>query len=677
MITLHALDQISSTDDDVREGNEPLAIIGMGCRFPGAKDVNAFWNLLCSGIDTITEVPADRFNIEEFYDPRPGTPGKTISRWGGFLEDISSFDAAFFGISPREASTLDPQTRLLLQVAWEALEDAGEVLEQLAGSQTSLFVGGAYNDYLDLQIRDSQNIGIYVLSGGWRSTVSGRVSSILDLRGPSLTIDTACSSSLVATHLACQSLWSGECQLALAAGVNLLMEPEITVGFSQASMLAPDGRCKAFDALANGFTRSDGIGLIVLKPLARARADGNPIYAIIRGSAVGNDGDSSGSFMTPGIKGQEQVIRNAYHHAGIVPGRVRYIEAHGTGTSVGDPIEVAALSAVLQEGRVPGDRCLLGSVKTNIGHTEAAAGIAGLIKTALILKHRLVPPNLHLQQPNPRIPWQTTPLTIADHLQPWPESEGPAIAGVSSFGISGTNAHVVLEEAPPCQVVFPEQTTHQPEARLLTLSARSSAALTSLAQQYKALFTSSVADHAGTFYDICYSASVRRTHHDHRLAVVGRSPEEMSAGLDAFLSETVSPSVLHGRCNPDAQHKIVFMFPGQGSQWSGMGRRLLEQEPVFRVVLERCEQAFHPYVDWSLLDALTTHDEARSGLHTINQIQPIIFAIQVALAALWRSWGIYPDRWSGIAWAKLQRRMWPGFSRWMMLHALSACAVSY
>src|SRR5947209_11352761 len=431
-----------------RAETEPIAIIGIGCRFPGARDTEAFWHLLCNAMDAITNIPGDRFDIEALYDPRPATPGKIVTRWGGFLEDIDRFDSAFFGISPREASSTDPQHRLLLEVAWEAWEDAGEVPEHLAVSETGVFIGEIYNDYEDIQVSDLNSINVYSITGSTRSVTSGRLSYAFDLRGASITVDTAASSSLVAVHLACQSLWQGENSMALAGGVNLILKPAFSVGFSQARMLAPDGRCKAFDARANGFVRSEGAGIVVLKPLSQALADSNPIYAVIRGSAVTNDGRSSGLLMTPGRQGQEQALRKAYTRAGIAPSQVQYVEAHGTGTSAGDPVEVAALAAVLSEGRPPEQPCMIGSVKTNIGHTEGAAGIAGLIKTALCLKHRMIPPSLHLQTPNPIIPWETIPILVQRELTPWPASMSPAIAGVSAFGIAGTNAHIVLEEAP-------------------------------------------------------------------------------------------------------------------------------------------------------------------------------------------------------------------------------------
>jgi acyl transferase domain-containing protein len=428
-------------------GREPIAIIGIGCRFPGAKGPEAFWNLLREGVDAITEIPPERFDVGDVYDPKPGIPGKLNTKWGGFLEGVDEFDPYFFGISSREAAAMDPQQRVLLEVAWEAIEDAGLVPEKLDVGRIGVFAGTCNSDYGNL-LEDSADIDIYFAGGNALSVLSGRLSYALGLQGPSMTVDTACSTSLVAVHLACQSLLSGESTVALAGGVNLIFGPEPYIAFSLAQMLAPDGRCKFGDSRADGFVRSEGAGMVVLKPLSSALADGDDVYAVIRGSAVNNDGDSGGLLMTPSRPGQEAVFEEAYRSAGVSPGEVQYVEAHGTGTSVGDPVEMQALGVVLGEGRPEGHPCVVGSVKTNIGHTEGAAGVAGLIKVALALKHKTIPPSLHLRTPNPNIPWQELPLKVQRELGPWPDSPGPALAGVSSFGISGTNSHVVLEEAP-------------------------------------------------------------------------------------------------------------------------------------------------------------------------------------------------------------------------------------
>ena len=426
---------------------EPIAIIGIGCRFPGAKSPEAFWQLLRDGVDAITEVPADRWDIDALYDPNPATPGKMNTRWGGFLKQVDQFDAQFFGIIPREASSMDPQQRLLLEVAWEAIEDAGQIPERLANTPTGVFIGISTYDYGDLLLKAYGPGDPYAGTGNTLCIAANRLSYVFDFRGPSLAVDTACSSSLVAVHLACRSLWQGECTMALAGGVNVILLPQININFTKAGFLANDGRCKTFDARANGYVRSEGAGVVILKPLSQALSDGDSIYAVIRGGAVNQDGRSNG-LMAPNRWAQEAVVREAYQQAGVSPSQVQYVEAHGTGTLLGDPIEMKALGAVLCKDRSPGQYCAVGSVKTNIGHLEAAAGIAALIKVALSLKHRQIPPSLHFLKPNPHIPFDELPLRVQQTLEPWPEESRLAIAGVSSFGFGGSNAHVVLEEAP-------------------------------------------------------------------------------------------------------------------------------------------------------------------------------------------------------------------------------------
>ena len=619
--------------------NEAIAIIGIGCRFPGANDPAAFWQLLRDGVDAIREVPADRFDQHAFYDPDPAAPGKMNTRWGGFMGQVDQFDPNFFGISPREALRMDPQQRLLLEVTWEALQDAGQVPERLVGTQAGVFIGIATNDYGRLQWNDLEGIDAYAGTGNALSIAANRISYLFDFRGPSLAIDTACSSSLVAVHLACCSLRNGESTLALAGGVNLILSPAIAINFTKAGAMAPDGRCKAFDARANGYVRSEGAGVVVLKPLSKALADGDPIYAVILGSAVNQDGRSNG-LMAPNPLAQEAVLREAYRQADVSPGKVQYVEAHGTGTLLGDPIEAKALGTVLGVERSPGQPCALGSVKTNLGHLEAAAGIAGLIKVALALRHREIPPSLHFEKPNPHIPFDELPLRVQTTLSPWPAGSGSALAGVSSFGFGGTNAHVVLEEAPPAIIGIPEA-ERKIGTHLLPLSARSPEALQSLARAYQDFLVTP--ESAASLPDVCYTASARLSHHDHRLAVTGDSPAQLIESLEAFLRGETRPGLSSGRKLSARRRKLVFVFPGQGSQWFGMGRRLLEQEAVFRQVVERCDRAMRPYGDWSLLAELTATDVAQSRLNEIDVIQPALFAIQVALAALWRSWGIEPQ----------------------------------
>jgi acyl transferase domain-containing protein/acyl carrier protein len=636
----------ASTADDAPEAlAEPIAIIGIGCRFPGASSPQAFWQLMREGVDAITEVPAERFSLPSFYDPDPAAPGKMNTRWGGFLQQVDRFDAPFFGISPREAARMDPQQRLLLEVAWEALQDAGQVAERLAATRTGVFIGISNNDYGRMQFGDPLRIDAYAGTGNALSIAANRISYVFDLRGPSIAIDTACSSSLVAVHMACRSLCNGESTLALAGGVNLILSPAITINFSKAGVMAPDGRCKTFDARADGYVRSEGAGVVVLKPLSKALADADPIYAVVLGSAVNQDGRSNG-LMAPNPLAQEAVLREAYRRARVSPGDVQYVEAHGTGTLLGDPIEVTALGAVMGIDRPAERPCAIGSVKTNIGHLEAAAGIAGLIKVALALKHREIPPNLHFTEPNPHIPFDRLPLRVQTTLAPWPIESAPSLAGVSSFGFGGTNAHVVLREALGSRIRSAEHRIENGDirgarsGRLLPLSAQSPDALRSLARAYQDFLTIPESDLS--LYDICYTASARRGHQDYRLAVSGDSREQLTDGLQAFLQGESRPGLSSGRKDSGRRRKLVFVFPGQGSQWLGMGRTLAEQEPVFREVMERCDRAMRPYGDWSLLAELLNTDGDRSRLGEVDVLQPALFAIQTALTALWRSWSVEP-----------------------------------
>lgn len=648
---------------------DPIAIIGIGCRFPGGiNNPASFWQLLLDKVDAITEIPANRFDVEALYDPTLATPGKIITRAGGFLDQVDQFDAKFFGISPREAERLDPQQRLLLEVAWEALADAGQVVEppsygatvsaqadepdeddDLPVKQTGVFIGLWLNDYETRMFVDPSTVDLYSSTGCGPYSASGRISYSLGLQGPSVTINTHCSSSLVAVHLGCQSLWSGESDLVLAGGANIILQPHISVAYSQSRLLSPDGRCRFGDVRANGYVRSEGAGLVVLKRLAQAVADGDSIYAVIQGSAVNNDGRSSGFLTTPSRQGQVTLLRRAYRDAGIAPGQVQYVEAHGTGTQVGDRVELEALGAVMGAGRPANQTCLVGSVKTNIGHTEATAGIAGLIKVALMLKHRTIPADLHLQQPNPNIAWHKLGLAIPAEALPWPENMGTAIAGVSSFGITGTNAHVVLSEAPSLVIKEVEEnktTSEIARAYLLPLSAHTPKALEALVGAYKTWLTT---EPTASLTDVCYTASCHTTHLSNRLALVAESRQELANYLDELLQDELGESEAFNTSPPiDLQrkggHKVVFVFPGQGSRWPGMGRQLLEREPVFRETLEQCEQAMQSFVDWSLLEQLAA-DEASPNyrLNEIDVIQPTLLCIEIALAALWRSWGIEVD----------------------------------
>jgi myxalamid-type polyketide synthase MxaE and MxaD len=614
---------------------EPIAIVGLACRLPGAPNAAAYWKLLRDGVDAIREVPPDRWDTDAYFDPNPATPGKMNTRWGGFLDAVDGFDAHFFGISHREAVQMDPQQRLVTELAYEALEDAGLAPAALAGAKVGVFLGISNNDYGRVQLNDPKLSDPFVGTGSALCIGANRLSYLFDFQGPSMAVDTACSSSLVALHLACNSLWNGEAVLALAAGANLMLTPALTVNFSKAGFMAPDGRCKAFDARANGYVRGEGAGVVVLKPLSRAVADGDRIYALVRGAAVNQDGKSNG-LTAPNRPAQEAVLRDAYARSGVNPAHVQYIEAHGTGTSLGDPIEAQALGAVLGPGREPSRPCLIGSVKSNIGHLEAAAGIASIIKVALSLYHREIPPSLHYQKPNPHIGLESLPLKVQTTHTPWPVGPGAALAGVSSFGFGGTNAHVVMEEAP---TPAPAEPTPVEEDRpfLLPLSARSPEALQALARS----FVHFLAGRPATFIDVIHSACLRREHHDHRLAVIARTAAEARGRLEAFVAGESSPDLLSGRKTPGRRSKLAWVFSGQGPQWWGMGRQLLQREPVFRAAVERIDGLLKPLAGWSLLEEFRVQ-ESESRINRTEVAQPALFAVQVALAELWKSWGVVP-----------------------------------
>ncbi|MGH3562385.1 MAG: type I polyketide synthase, partial [Mycobacterium sp.] len=452
----------------------------------------------------------------------------------------------------------------------------------------------------------------------------------------SMAIDTACSSSLVAVDLACRSLRDGDCTLALAGGVNIILSPALAINFTKARLMAPDGRCKTFAADADGYVRGEGAGVVVLKPLSRALADNDRIYAVIRGTATNSDGRTNG-LIAPSERSQEAVLTAAYRHAGLSPGQVQYVEAHGTGTALGDAIEAKALGTILAEGRPPGSRCLVGSVKTNIGHLESAAGVAGLIKVALALQHRAIPPSLNFTEPNPHIPFDRLPLDVVQTLTPWPDNGGRAVAGVSSFGFGGTNAHVVLTEAPQVRVTPEAHDLTSDRAELLPLSARSPEALAALVGEYEMALFSGFSGRSLT--DLCYTAGARRGHHEHRLCVVGDSPATMFESLAAYRQGESRPGLSVGHCRPGHPPTVTFIFSGQGSQWRAMAQRLQAEEPVFRDALQKCDRAIRSYLGRSVLAELAEHGDK---LTDISLIQPAIFAVQVALAALWRSWGVEP-----------------------------------
>jgi acyl transferase domain-containing protein/NADPH:quinone reductase-like Zn-dependent oxidoreductase/short-subunit dehydrogenase/acyl carrier protein len=623
-------------------GVEPIAIVGIGCRLPGGvRSPDDLWTLLVGGVDAVVEVPNERWDLSAMYHPDSSRPGRTNTRWGGFLDQIDRFDAQFFGISPREAEPADPQQRLLLEVAYHAVEDAGLSLAALAHKRAGVYVGICSWDYSFLQLMPEARgaIDAYTNLGSSLCIAANRISYFFNLQGPSLAVDTACSSSLVATHLGCRSIWNGESELAFVGGVNLMLRPELTIGFSKASMLSPDGRCKSFDSRANGYVRGEGAAVAILKPLSRALADRDRIYALIRATAVNQDGRTAG-ISVPNQVAQEANITDALRLAELAPESVQYVEAHGTGTPVGDPIEAAALGAVYGKPRQPEERCLIGSIKSNIGHLEAAAGITGLIKTALCLQHRQIPKSLHFENPNPQIDFDDLRLKVAHGLLPWPETRGqPPRGAVNSFGFGGTNGHAILEAPPEIPTRIRPQVGYD-VAWMLPLSARSASALSSLASLYLGALRDERDLGCAALRDICFSAGVKRSQHEFRLALVAHDHAELAGALEAFLKSESRANTSSGRTSAISSQP-VFVCSGMGQQWWAMGRELLAQEPVFRQAIEEVSAVFDRLAGWSLLQELTANEQT-SRIQQTRIGQPAIFALQVALAALWRSWGIEP-----------------------------------
>jgi acyl transferase domain-containing protein len=618
---------------------EPIAIVGAGMRFPGGViDAQSFWNLLAEGRDAITEIPRERWDWRSYFHEDADAPGSAITRHGGFLNGVDRFDAAFFGISPREAAAMDPQHRLVLEVAWEALENAGHSPVALQGTRSGVFLGIANNDYGRAAMADLDGIDAYTGSGNSPGMVAGRLSYVLGLHGPSLAIDTSCSSSLVAVHLACAALLTGECDVALAGGVNLILTPESNIALSKAHMMARDGRCKTFDEAADGYVRSEGCCVVVLRKLSDAFADGDRILAVIRGSAVNHDG-RSGGLTAPNGPAQAAVIRQALESAGIKPSQIGFVETHGTGTALGDPIEVETLAAVMGIGRTADNPLAVGAVKTNIGHAEAASGIAGLMKAVLALQHRQIPPSLHLVHKNSRIDWDRLPVQVATQLAEWDSRKGRRYAGVSSFGFSGTNAHVVLEEAPAV-----ETATNALERRsqILTISAKTQTSLDRLCAAYAAALRNCPAEELA---NLCFTANAGRAHFAHRVAVVGDSAEQMAMELERAGRREKSTRLFTGDAEDSEPQRIGFLFTGQGSQYAGMGRELVESSPVFRSAMERCAAAYERETGGDLISVLYPDGSETNGLgmEQARVAQPALFALEFALAEMWRSWGIEPS----------------------------------
>ncbi|WP_338784235.1 beta-ketoacyl synthase N-terminal-like domain-containing protein [Streptomyces sp. DG1A-41] len=625
--------------DDVEEAaHEPVAVVAMSCRLPGGiRTPEDLWRLVCEGGDAITTFPTDRgWDLEALYDPDPDQVGTSYTRHGGFVDGAADFDAAFFGISPREALAMDPQQRLLLEVAWEAFERAGIPAERIRGSRTGVFAGVMYHDYGSRIRRASEDTEGYLGTGSAGSIASGRLAYTFGLEGPAVTLDTACSSSLVALHLAVQALRQGDCELALAGGVSLMATPATFVEFSRQRGLAPDGRCKAFGAGADGTGWSEGAGLLLLERLSTARANGHPVLAVVRGSAVNQDGASS-ALTAPNGPAQRRVIARALENARLMPAQIDAVEAHGTGTRLGDPIEAQALAAAYGEGRPAGRPLWLGSLKSNVGHTQAAAGVAGVIKTVMAMRHATLPATLHAEAASPHVDWAAGPLRLLTESRPWPATGEPRRAGVSAFGISGTNAHVLLEEAPEPQPVRPGATggprPEHPGLPLWLLSAKSPEALGGQADHLSRHLRS----HPGQDpVDVAWSLARTRTAFAHRAVVVGPDTAALLAGVEALAAGASAPQLVRGTAGTG---KAALVFPGTGSQWAGMATELLDTSPVFARRIAECAAALAPFVDWSLTDTLRGAPGAPT-LQRTDVVQPALWAVMVSLAAVWESFGI-------------------------------------
>ncbi|MGA1123151.1 MAG: SDR family NAD(P)-dependent oxidoreductase [Chthoniobacterales bacterium] len=617
----------------------------MGCRFPGGlNNPEDFWKFICEGREAVSEIPADRWNIERFYDAEQGLPGKSIAKRGGFIDGIDLFDPQFFGISPREAPYIDPQQRLLLETAWEAMEDAGLVLDLRRGTDVGVFVGVSHNDYQAIQGGggDRSRISAHTPTGHAHSIAANRISYCFNLTGPSIAMDTACSAALTAVHIACEQLAAGHCPVALAGGVTVMITPEGFIGFSRASMLSPEGRCKAFDASADGFVRGEGAGMVVLKPLAAALADGDPVYAVIRATATNQDGHTNGISL-PGQEAQARLVKKACVIAGIDPSEIGYVEAHGTGTAVGDPIEAHALAEALCRGRAADRPLVIGSVKTNLGHLETAAGVAGLIKAALVANRGKIPPSLNFQKPSPHIDFEACRLRIPVQLEDFPAQGGRRTIGVNSFGFGGANSHVIVAEPPAPAETFVAGVEND-RAWPFLLSARSEESLKAAAANLSAWIDAKLRANgvSSLLPDLAYTLGARRNHHSYRLTGTPTTDRQLADALREFAREGAS-TTLKTSFTPAPEHppRVGFVMSGQGPQWWGMGRELMRTEPVFRAAMERCAAAIAPYARFSLLEELA-RDEKETKLGQTEFAQPAIFAMQIALAALWKSWGIEP-----------------------------------
>ncbi|MEO7734912.1 MAG: type I polyketide synthase, partial [Kofleriaceae bacterium] len=599
--------------------------MGLSCRFPDAEDPRALWSLLREGRDAVREIPASRWDLSEVYDPEVAHAGTISTRFGAFLAQVDGFDWRTLRISPREARFMDPQHRLLLELAWEALEDAGIPFESIARTRTGVYIGIKWNDYAKLQACRPDRIDGFTVNGSDLALAANRISYQFDLMGPSVALDVGCASSLTAVHMACSAILSGEAECAIAGGVNLMLSLDSFIAASKANLLAPDGRCKMFDAAADGYVRSEGGGVVVLKSLDRALADGDRIRGVIRGSAAMHNGRTEW-IMASNPEAQHRLMREALDGSGVDPAEIGYVELHGTGTRKGDPIEARAVAAMYGAGRAR--PLLVGSIKTNIGHAEAAAGLAGLAKVLVSMEAGEIPRNLHFHTPNPDIPLDALGLQVVTERTPW---IGPRIAAVNALSLGGGNAHLIVEQGPAIEAA--EVRAERPA--LLVLSARSEPALRAQAGR----FASFLAAGSAALRDVLWTAAVRRTHHEHRIAVSGTTVDDFVRRLDAFAAGRDIDGVAHGAASDPV--RPVFVFSGQGTTWLGMARALLAAEPVFRDALVACDGLLRRHVDGSVLDQLALGEGAWQ-LDRTDLAQPAIFAIQLALVALWRSWGIEP-----------------------------------
>lgn len=624
--------------------NEPIAIVGMACRFPGGgHNPEQFWNVLEQGIDGIIDVPKDRWDARKFYDENSDRAGKSHAKQAGFLQmPVDQFDPLFFGISPREASVLDPQQRMLLEMTWEAVEDAGIKENNLRGSETGVFIGGFCldNKLIQLGQLNREFIGSLTPTSSTMVMLSNRISYSFDLRGPSLTIDTACSSSLVAAHYACQSIWNGESEMAITGGINTMLTPEYPITMSKGKFLSKHSRCKAFDADAGGYVRGEGGGVIVLKPLSKAIADKDYIYALVRATGANQDGQTNG-ITVPNPEAQAKLIKKVYKEAGVQPSEVQYVEAHGTGTKAGDPVEISALNEALSEGRAKDDKAFVGSVKTNIGHLEAGAGIAGVIKATLSINKKKIAPNLHFNNPNPAIDFENACVQVSDKLRNWPKGKDNRYASINSFGYGGTNGHVLLQNAPdeqPNAPIYRNGTPPSKHLRLFPFSAKGDDALKAVAQSY----VEKLENESVNVDDLLYSLAHRRSAHRNRLVIAADNITILKENLKAWSDGQFLQGVVNDVADTEEKQKIVFVYTGMGPQWWAMGRELLEENELFRSTVEECDEIFKGIAGWSILEELLAPEES-SRMAETQIAQPANFVIQAGLTALWNSWGIHPD----------------------------------